>query len=275
MSKKMSAGKKIRIILFVVVGMVFLGSLGYILYTNLGYKKEASVYSDVIAQAIIAKPKKPSEGSGNGASGSENGSQEEGIIEDDSPFDIDFEVLWSINPDICGWIYCPDTVINYPILKGANNDTYIRHNYLKDYATSGSIFIEMANSADFSNSNTIVYGHNMRDGSMFACLSKWSSQDFYNEHPYMYLFTPKKTYRIELFSEYITDATSDSYYAILSPCQEMNDYLARVKAKSNFNSEVELDPNGRYVMLSTCSYAFENARFVLHGKLVEIEDINS
>ena len=87
----------------------------------------------------------------------------------------------------------------------------------------------------------------------------------------MYLFTPDQNYIVELFSAYTTAAGSDSYYAIQTPCKEMNDYLERVSSKSAFKCDVELPGDEKYIMLSTCAYMFENARSVLHGKLVPIE----
>ncbi len=267
-------GKKIRLIIFIIALAVLLGALGYIGYTYLGYKKDAKVYDDAVSEFVSTNADyKPvvltSESFSLAVSG--NGSASDGSEESLLPIEVDFDALKEINPDVIGWIYCPDSVINYPILKTDNNDTYLHRNYKGDYTASGSIFVECANRDDFIDCNTIIYGHHMKDGSMFASLSKWFKQEYYESHPVMYLFTPEQNYLIELFSAYTTAAGSDSYYAVLTPCKEMTEYLERVSKKSAFSCDVELPDDGRYIMLSTCAYSFENARSVLHGKLVPID----
>ncbi len=261
-------GRKIRRVIFIIALVIFIGAIGYIGYTYLGYRKDAKVYEEAVSEYVVAsttfKPIKMT------AQKISPVVQEE-IEEVGLPIEVDFDALKEINPDVIGWLYCPDTVINYPVLKTTDNDTYLHHNYKKEYTASGSIFVECANRDDFADLNTIIYGHHMKDGSMFASLSKWTKQEYYEEHPIMYLFTPEQNYIVELFSAYATAAGSDSYYAIQTPCKEMDDYLERVSGKSAFKCDVELPGDEKYIMLSTCAYMFENARSVLHGKLVPIE----
>ncbi|MCR4617164.1 MAG: class B sortase [Lachnospiraceae bacterium] len=275
--------------IFIIALVAFVGAVGYIVYTYIGYKKDAKVYDEAISEFVTVN-----ENAGDSATGGAAGSLADGLTggsgenkagkDNINPFDsisdgsgdfggleVDFDALTKLNPDIIGWIYCPDTVINYPVLKTDNNDYYLHRNYKKEYAASGSIFVECANSDGFVDSNTIIYGHHMKDGSMFASLSKWFKQEYYDEHPYMYLYTPDGNYRVELFSAYTTAVGSDSYYAILTPCKELDEYLERVKNKSQFDCNIELNSEDKYIMLSTCAYVFENARSVLHGKLVPIK----
>lgn len=254
-------------IVFIVALLVFVGAASYIAYTYIGYKKDADTYQEAVSEYV----KEPEKAVSDQAAPTQPAEEEETFLDryPDS-IEVDFESLQELNPDIIGWIYCPDTVINYPILKADDNDYYLHRNYKKESSAAGSIFVECANRDGFVDSNTIIYGHHMKDGSMFASLSKWQNAEYYEEHPYMYLYTPEETYMIELFSAYTTAAGSDSYIAVLSPCEEMDSYLGRVKSKSAFTSEVSLPGDERYVMLSTCAYVFENARSVLHGKLVPI-----
>ncbi|MBR1862150.1 MAG: class B sortase [Lachnospiraceae bacterium] len=257
-------GRKIRRVIFIIALVVFIGAVGYIGYTYYGYSRDAKFYREAVSEYVTINKPEP-------AQSSEAENKEEVSGKKELPIEVDFEALRAVNPDIMGWIYCPDTVINYPILKAEDNDKYLRHNYLGEYITAGSIFVECANSDGFADSNTIVYGHNMHDGSMFACLSKWFEQDFYEAHPVMYILTPEKNYELQLFSAYTTKAGSDAYYAILTPCKEMNDYLERAVERSKIQTRVELPEDGHYVLLSTCAYLFENARSVVHGVLVPIE----
>lgn len=187
-----------------------------------------------------------------------------------APISVDFEGLQAANSDIIGWIYCEDTPINYPVLQAGDNNAYLRHNYEGEYSTAGSIFIDAANRPGLVDSNTIIYGHHMRNGSMFACLDQWEDQEFYEEHPVMWLLTPEQDYKIVLFSSYGTSAYSDTYTIFTGPCEELNEYLENSVRQSDFKADVEMDPEGRYVLLTTCAYMFENARYVIHGMLIPV-----
>ena len=185
-----------------------------------------------------------------------------------APFAVDFEALKAINEDIVGWIYCPGTQIHYPLLQCGDNSYYLHRSYDRSYLFCGSIFVEAANQPIFMDANTIIYGHNMRDGSMFEVLQDWKKQEFYDAHPYMWIITPEQDYVVLLFSGYTTTATSDAYQIFSLPGEDLNAYLQAALDNSDFTSNVELDPEAKYIMLSTCSYEFNNSRFVLHGMLV-------
>lgn len=188
------------------------------------------------------------------------------------PIVIDFAALTAAAPDVQAWLYCEGTAIDYPVVQGRNNGQYLRHDYTGGYAVSGSIFIESANRAGFQDCNTVIYGHNMKDGSMFADLQKWADQEYYDDHKTMWLLTPDQDYRIELFAGYVTLAGSDAYVVFQEPSERFDAYLERLPGKSDFVADpgIELDGGGKYVLLSTCDYMFKNARYVLHGKLVPL-----
>ena len=112
----------------------------------------------------------------------------------------------------------------------------------------------------------------MKNGSMFATLRNWADQEYYEEHPVFWLLTPEQNYQIKLFSGYTTPATSDTYTIFQGPCQELSDYLQTAHANSDFRADIETDPNGKYVLLSTCEYVYEDARYVLHGMLVPFNE---
>ncbi|MBD5455472.1 MAG: class B sortase [Lachnospiraceae bacterium] len=252
-------GKKIRRILLLFLLAVFFFSAGYIAFTLYGYEEEKRFYTDTAQQYMLLEEKENRK---------ENTSSEpEGEIEA-VPVSIDFESLRAVNSDIIGWIYCEDTVINYPVLQGADNDVYLHHTYEGNYSGAGSIFADAANRPDFADSNTIIYGHHMKNKTMFATLENWMDQDYYEEHPVMWLLTPKQNYKIVLFSGYVTSAYSDTYTIFTGPCDEFNDYLKGCVEQSEFKTDIELDEDGYYVVLSTCAYVFDNARYVLHGILI-------
>ena len=114
---------------------------------------------------------------------------------------VDFDALREINPDIVGWIYIEDTNINYPIAQGPDNSYYLSRMYNKQWDGYGCIFMDYLNSPDFSDPNSVIYGHHMQNGSMFQNLAGYKEQEFYETHKTAYLLTPDKNYQIILLSQ--------------------------------------------------------------------------
>ena len=196
----------------------------------------------------------------------ENSSSGNGAGESDPErIDVDFNALLAMNDDIVGWIYCPNTLINYPIVQGADNDYYLTHLIDDSWNENGSIFMDYRNAFDFTDSNTLIYGHNMKTGAMFAELMNYKTQSFYNAHPYIYIFTPQQNYRMDLIAGCIVDHNASIY--TLTPTA---DIISNLMANSTFNSDKEY-PGGNVVTLSTCTSAYDNARYVILGVLTEIE----
>lgn len=187
------------------------------------------------------------------------GTEPEGI-------DVDFEALWQINGDIVAWIYCPDTQINYPVVQSDDNDYYLRRLLDGSWNIGGTLFLDYRCPADFSGGNNIIYGHHMRSGAMFGTLARYRDQSYYDQHPVMYLATPTGQYRVELFAGCTIDAMDNIYEPQPSPEQ-----VERLMRRSNFTPNHEITADGPILTLSTCAYDFENARYVLLGKLVPID----
>ena len=188
------------------------------------------------------------------------------------PIEVDFDELLARNPDVVGWIYCEDTVINYPVLQGDDNTYYLHHTIDGTYNASASIFADGNNRRDFQDANTILYGHHMKNGSMFAGLDEWADQDYYEAHSVMWLLTPTQNYEVVLFAGYTTKTMSDSYTLFTEPGEELDAYIERALSLSDFTaSDVDLEGAEKCVMLSTCAYVFNNARYVLHGVLLPAE----
>ena len=126
-------------------------------------------------------------------------------------FTIDWKALKEKNPEVVGWILIPDTDISYPIVQGSDNSYYLNHTFEKKENYAGAIFMDAGADASFQDRNTIIYGHNVKHGTMFAELEKFKEQAFFEQHPYLYIFTEQQNYRCEIFSMYSTSATSASY----------------------------------------------------------------
>ena len=181
---------------------------------------------------------------------------------------MNFEPLSAINGDIVAWLFAEGRSIDLPVVQGTDNDYYLNHLFDHQYNKLGTLFVDYQSEGDFSNKNTVIYGHNMSDGAMFSVLENYKDQVFYESFPEMDLFTPEGDYTIELFAGVVV---SGDYRYIRLDFQDDVDYLSYIislKEKSTFDSPVEVTPDDRIVTLSTCIYDFDNARYVLFGKLV-------
>lgn len=175
---------------------------------------------------------------------------------------VDFASLRARYPDVVGYIYSPGTRIQYPIAyMSSTNDYYLNRDLDGNLNANGSIFIEHLCDPYFGNQNTIIYGHHMKSGLMFADLIKYKDPSYYASHPYIYIYTPTQNYRLDLFAGFVC-AHDDEVFA-LSLTQ---DQLSRMAAKSTFRSNIGI-PTGKVVSLVTCTYEFSNARYVVVGAL--------
>ena len=178
---------------------------------------------------------------------------------------VDFDKLTADYPDVVGYIYCANTKIKYAIQHGKGNDYYLTHDIGGNTNNNGSIFIEELNSSSFSDNNTIIYGHNMKSGMMFANLRNYhTDKNYYAAHPYMYIYTPSQNYKLELFAGFVCEHDDEIYSTSLT-----QDQLNAMAAKSDFKANIGV-PTGKTVTLSTCSYEFDNARYVVIGALTPI-----
>ncbi len=166
------------------------------------------------------------------------------VIEDDlelAPIEIDFKSLTEQYPDVVGWLYCEDTPVNYPVVRGNDNQYYLNRLYNKKYNVNGSLFMDFRCSKDFSDYNTVIYGHNIKSGIMFHTLVQYKDSDFYQQHPCWYLMTPEADYRLDIVSGYITPSDS-SAYSFPKTEKENLDFIKYSTKKSSFDSPYSIAP---------------------------------
>ena len=186
---------------------------------------------------------------------------------------VDFDSLQAVNSDVVGWIWMKDTVINYPILHSKkNNDEYLYTTYDGKQNNSGSIFADYRNNADFTDDNTVLYGHNMKNGGMFACLLKMRGQEYYDAHKEFYMLTPEGNRRYEIISVFQVDALSDVYGRTFATNEEKQQWLDYVIKNSAVLAPFSANVEDTFVLLSTCVSGDDpRARVVAVGRLAEIE----
>jgi sortase B len=186
---------------------------------------------------------------------------------------VDFDGLRAVNADLAAWLICPGTEVNYPVAHGADNSFYLTHMFDLTYNKSGTLFVDARNSAGFLDRNTIIYGHNMRNHSMFWTLTQYKTQAYYDAHPTMWILTPEGNYTLELFAGYVASPDDDAWRIDFSGDDAYMDWLYLTAAGSTFQSTgVQLLADDRVVTLSTCSYEYNNARYIVVGKLVPALD---
>ncbi len=183
--------------------------------------------------------------------------------------DIDLSALKAINPDVIGWIYIPDTVVSYPLLIGENNNQYLRHTWLKEYSTMGSIFMETESQTDLSDFNTIIYGHRMRDMSMFAILQYYDQKDYWEQHPSVYLVNDSGVYRYDIYAAYESSVRSPAYYLQVNEPERKAEVIQDGLKKSAVDTGIVPTEDDKILTLSTCPSRGTATRWIVQAVLAE------
>ena len=185
---------------------------------------------------------------------------------------VDWKALKKVNPDVQGWLYQKDTVINYPVVQGTDNDTYLHTRFDKQWSGGGTLFVDCRMEKDFKGFNSIIYGHHMKDGSMFRSIRGYTKEDgYYDKHKTLELATPHGNYHLVVFSAFITKATDEDTYKMTYDEAEKQAYIDRARERSELpitRDSVDVTKNDRLVTLSTCAYDYEEARYIVMCKMV-------
>ena len=189
---------------------------------------------------------------------------------------IDFEELQKQYPDIYAWIRIPGTVIDYPILqREGDNSYYLNHTYQGKKKTEGAIYTEDYNSKDFLDPNTVIYGHNMKNGSMFKALHKYKNRTFFDEHSEIIIYQKGKILTYKIFAAY----TSDAKHLLLSYdfddenvfSNYLNNVLTNSNKSSNINITIPVSSEDRIITLSTCNNN-DAQRYLVQAVLLSIQE---
>lgn len=177
--------------------------------------------------------------------------------------------LMAINGDVCGWLTVDGTSIDYPVLQGADNYTYLNRDVYGEFSLSGSIFLDSDNSREFTDSYSLVYGHHIDGNVMFGELPSFLEADFFQQHQTGTLYLPEATYHIEWFSCVYTDAYDSQVFEPIvgtdaARLSTLEGYLA---GNSRQYRDLGLGEGERIIGLSTCSDATTAGRVLLFGRL--------
>lgn len=182
-----------------------------------------------------------------------------------------FDELLKQNDRVVGWLTMEDTQIDYPILHSRDNIEFLTENYNGDESRAGSIFLDFRNDITATDLNTVIYGHRMKDGSMFQHLTKFLEEDFFREHLTFDYDTLYDSYEAEVFSVYNTLTDFNYIQTDFSSEEEYEELLMKMQEKSRFKTEVDVSKADKIITLSTCDYELDQneGRLVLHAKLVK------
>lgn len=223
------------------------------------YSEGEDSYTDL--GSYVELPKEPEDPSPAPAEESESGGREWPAV--------DFVSLQEINPDIVGWIYVEGTDISYPVVQRQDNQYYLNHLFSGESNSAGCIFLDCRNAPDFSDKNSILYGHHMKNGTMFSGLTEYKKQEYYDGHPTALLLTPEKNFEIEIFAGYVASVQDKAWEVAFPSDRDFLVWLEKTEERSCFTSEVTPAATDRILTLSTCSYEFNDARFVVLGRILD------
>ena len=266
--------KLLKIIAFaaVLLGVCVMAYAGVQLTETQKVYQEGNIAYDDISSIVRradtgAQPDSISETLSNDNGATPEAMKEMMIVSDDyAEPAIDFDVLKTINERADSWLYSPGTVIDYPVMVADDYDYYLNHLPDGTVNANGSLFIDYNNAPDYSDPLTVIYGHHMKSGRMFGSLVGYKGQKYYEDHPVMYIYTEQGKNRLDLMYGCVIDAGQWSERAFMYS-ENIDDLLAYAAENTTFKSGVEYNEGDRIVALSTCSYEFDEARYVVLGIL--------
>ena len=191
--------------------------------------------------------------------------------EGDDRYRVDFDQLWEINQDVIGWIrFDEPAVISYPVVQGKDNSEYLSRTFKGFENTVGSIFMDVNNRSDFTDRNTLIYGHYMYNGTMFNELDEYRNKEFWDKYPCFYIYTPDgREIKYHIYSVAEVKAGLTAHRSSFSGDEDFEDFLAQTKAASFYDTGVEVDKDSQVITLSTCTKENNDNRLVVHVVKVE------
>lgn len=180
-----------------------------------------------------------------------------------------FAPLLEINSDVVGWISIENTGIDYPVVKSNDNDYYLNHNVEKKRSARGSIFMDYRNADLNDDLHTVIYGHYMKDGSMFGELSKYKDAAYYQGHDRIIFEGIEEPAEYQIFSVYIYSPEDQFFEYEFADEQQYHAYLDKITKKSRYDTGITVTPDDQLLTLVTCTYEVTDARLIIHAKRVD------
>lgn len=180
-----------------------------------------------------------------------------------------YKEMYSINSDYKCWINVEGTNIDYPVVQGKDNSFYLNHDFNKNYLPAGSIFMDYRNDFE-TNFNTIIYGHHMKNSTMFGQMEKFKNEDFFNKNKYINLTAENKTYTYEIFAIGVYPCDYGYNKINFTNKHDLNNFLHNIMNDAIFTRE-NISSDDQIITLSTCSYEYDDARIAIFARLMDIK----
>lgn len=195
-------------------------------------------------------------------------SQQETVRQEapEEPIPSPFEQLEAACPGMTAWISIEGTPIDYPIMQAQDNSTYLTLTADGQKNVAGSIFLDCRNSGGYTDKNSIIYGHALKNEKMFGSLFHYMDSAYWKEHPEITLITPEGVFAYEIFSAYATTATSASYTLEFPAETDFNEFLVYIKARSAYDTGITVSGEDSILTLSTCTNRNQDGRYVVHAR---------
>ncbi|SFR80884.1 sortase B [Anaeromicropila populeti] len=178
-----------------------------------------------------------------------------------------YEKLLKLNKEVIGWVKIENSQINYPIVQHEDNTYYLTKASNQEDSSYGSIYLDYRNEPDFQDHNNIIYGHNMKDGSMFHNLINYKDEDFFEKNKIIVVSDLYEEFSCQVFAVYVVDASTEKTYVKYTE-EDFLDYIKECKERSLFKTDINVQEDDRIITLITCSYEYENARTVVQAKIL-------
>ena len=265
--------KKLRLLLIAALALVLAVSVGMLIRQNIQYREGEEAYAE--AEALVELPDlsqlpRPEPVPEEAPSEEEIAPEEQPVYVDpyaDALRNMDFSALREVNSDVLGWIMIPGTRISYPLLQGEDNQYYLKHTWKKWSSAVGAIFLECQNSPDLSDFNTIVYGHRMNNGSMFASLKNYKKQSYWAAHPNVYITDDNGSHKYQIFAAYEVSTTGTTYQLGFPKDSSKQAFIDYCLAQSVIDTGITPTVYDRVLTLSTCTGNGHATRWVVQAVL--------
>lgn len=246
--------RKIINIILVAIIIVCLSIIGYKYYN---YNKDDKLNSEIQDLQPVINEASDSDNNSSGENDGQDQSKEGNYVNSANE-----EELKSINSDYKMWIQIENTNINYPVVQGSDNDYYLKHNFRKESNISGTVFVESANDID-NDKNIILYGHNMRNGTMFNNITNYKEESFFNEDNKISIIMNNTLYEYEVFSVYVKNVNEVNLAIGFANEDEFINYAYNEADESLYKKDVDFSAEDNLITLVTCSYEFTDARTIV------------
>ncbi len=260
--------KRLRFVLTLVLAAAFVGSGGMFVRQLLDYRAGDAAYAEAAEIAKLPEPatetpEAPTEPAAEPAAEPEPEPSAEPHT--DPLADIDLAALQAVNADVLGWLSIPDTMISYPLVQGSDNDYYLSHTWNRSSSAVGAIFMDARCSSDRSGFNTIIYGHRMNNGSMFASLKYYSGQSYWQAHPRISLVDASGSHTYDIYTAYEVSTEGEAYRLSFSGDVDRQAFLNDGLSRSVISTGITPQTSDRVLTLSTCTGRGHATRWVIQA----------